>query len=192
MKFLFNPFERYSEKVLLTVGTLFTLMGSFLALKFKARFDGILDFHFVSEVLPQQPLIDNVIDIFCLTVLMFLVGRYLNSRTRWVDILVMVIVARIPYYLLPLLDINSTMTDVTKELLQSVNAGQVDQISSSVLFITLLFSVIVILVLVWHVYLLYQGFKVAVNAKSTKAVVLFFVTLLLAEVVSKYLVFHLN
>jgi len=192
MNFLFNPFKRYSEKVLLIIGVFFTLIGSYLAIVFKARFDGVLDFHFVSTVLPRQPLVDNLINIFCLTALLFAVGKYLNSGTRVIDILATVIVARIPYYLLPILNTNNMMTDVTKDLVQSVNAGQVEQIAPAELSILLLFTLIIILVLVWYIYLLYKGFKVAVNAKDTKATVLFFGMVLVAEVLSKFLIFHLN
>ncbi len=192
MKFLFNPFERYSEKVLMIVGVLFTLTGSYLAIVFKSRFDGVLDFHFVSEVLPRQPLIDNLINIFCLTILLFAVGKYLNNATRQIDILAAVIVARIPYYFLPILNTNDMMTTVTKNLMKSVSHPGVYQIPDLTNLLLMLFSLIIILALVWYIYLLYKGFKVAVNAKGVKATMLFFVTLLVAEVVSKYLVFHLN
>jgi len=57
------------------------------------------------------------------------------------------------------------------------------------LILILVFALIGILILVWFVVLAYNGFKVATNAKGTKSTLLFIVSLLVAEILSK-IIFH--
>ena len=99
---LFRPFERYSEKTLVIVGVAFTLIGSLLGAVFQGRFDGVLDMHFVPSTSFYQVLIDNVINIFCLVLFLFLSAKYINNKTRLIDILTAAMVARIPYYFMVL------------------------------------------------------------------------------------------
>ena len=75
MKLLFNPFERYSEKQLVFIGITSTIIGSLMAIFFNARFDGILDLHFVEKIKIHEPIIDLLIDLFCLVLILFLIGR---------------------------------------------------------------------------------------------------------------------
>ncbi len=51
---LFKPFEKYSEKTLLLLGVIFTLIGSFVAYVFNIRFDGVIDVHIVPNTLFYQ------------------------------------------------------------------------------------------------------------------------------------------
>lgn len=107
---LFQPFEKYSEKTLLLLGIIFTLIGSFIAYAFNIRFDGVLDVHIVSDALWYQTLIDNLINIFCLIIFLYSSAKYINKKTRIIDIITTSIIARIPLYLLPLININIQLT----------------------------------------------------------------------------------
>jgi hypothetical protein len=55
-----------------------------------------------------------------------------------------------------------------------------------------LFAGVSILFLAWFIFLLYQGYKVATNAKGAIEVVLFGVTLISAEVFSKIIFSLIN
>ena len=100
---LFKPFEKYSEKRLLLIGVFFTLLGSFFAYVFNIRFDGIIDIHIVPNTLSYQALLDNLINIFCLVLFLYISTKYINKKTRLIDILNTALVARTPFYLLPFL-----------------------------------------------------------------------------------------
>lgn len=172
MKILFNPFEKYTEKYLLLIGGICTLFGSLSAYAFHARFDGALDFHFTPKILFWQPFFDNFINVLCLTVFLFLAAKIVNRKARAVDILVVSLMARIPYYVLPLFNINNFISAATGAMVDPETL-QIKDLSFGTLLPILIFVFIVILFLTWYITLLYNGFKVASHAKGTKPVILF-------------------
>tara|TARA_R110001583_G_scaffold148615_1_gene300503 strand:+ start:465 stop:1046 length:582 start_codon:yes stop_codon:yes gene_type:complete len=189
---LFKPFERYSEKTLLLVGAIFTLIGSFLAYTFSFRFDGVIDLHLALNVMLYQTLLDNLINIFCLVLFLYVSAKYINKKTRLIDILTTAVVARIPLYLLPVFNINGVFGKATEDIIQYANPELINQISFSNLFLIIVFAIIAILFLVWYVALLFNGFKVASNAKGIVPIILFSISLLFAEILSKFLIIQFN
>jgi len=189
---LFRPFERYSEKTLVIVGVAFTLIGSFLGAVFHGRFDGVLDMHFVPSTSFNQVLLDNAINIFCLVLFLFLSAKYINNKTRLIDILTVAMVARIPYYFMVFGNINNTMSKASEEIMQLVNPEMVEQVGTSSLLLVIGFGLISIVFLIRYIALLHNGFKVASNAKGNTPIALFILSILLAEVLSKVLIHYLN
>lgn len=189
---LFKPFERYSEKTLIVVGGVFTVVGSFLGSIFHSRFDGVLDMHVVSSAPFYQVLLDNLINVFCLVLFLFLAAKYINRKTRLIDILTASMVARIPYYLVVFGNINGVVGKASEEVIQLVNPEMIGEVAISSLLIVIGFGLLSILFLVWYLALLFNGFKVASNAKGKKPIVLFILSILLAEVLSKVLIHYLN
>jgi len=188
---LFKPFEKYSEKTLLLVGIFFTLLGSFFAYVFNIRFDGVIDVHIVPTSLPHQALLDNLVNIFCLVLFLYISSKYINKKTRLIDIVNAALVARAPYYLLPFFNINGVIQKATDNVIQFANPELISQISSSNLCILIVFGIIAILFLVWYISLLFNGIKVASNAKGKTPIILFIISLLFAEVLSKFLIVQL-
>ena len=188
---LFKPFEKYSEKTLLLVGILFTLLGSFFAYVFNIRFDGVIDVHIVTNSLPYQALLDNLVNIFCLVLFLYISSKYINKKTRGIDIINTALVARAPFYLMPFFNINGVIQKASDDVIQFANPELISQISSSNLCILIVFGIIAILFLVWYISLLFNGIKVASNAKGKTPIILFIISLLLAEILSKFLIFQL-
>lgn len=187
---LFKPFEKYSEITLLIAGVIFTLIGSFFASTFNIRYDGVIDLHIISNVKFYQTLQDNLINIFCLVLFLYLSTKYINRKTRLIDILTASMVARAPYYILPFININGVIGKAIEESMQFNNPELINQISFSNLFLIIVFGIITILFLVWYISLLFNGFKVASNAKGKVPIILFSISLLLAEILSKFLIFQ--
>lgn len=151
---LLNPFERYSEKSLLVFGITFTLFGSAVAYLMKARFDGVFDMHLVENISFIDPFLDNILNIFTLVLLFVLFGKSINHKTRWIDILSVAIVARIPFYLLPLLNIGGVLEKSLEGLLNGMDFQDLNNppaIEPSDLLIILLFSGVSILCLGWFI-----------------------------------------
>ena len=188
---LFKPFEKYSEKTLLLVGIFFTLLGSFFAYVFNIRFDGVIDVHIVPTSLPYQALLDNLVNIFCLVLFLYISSKYINKKTRLIDIINTALVARAPFYLMPFFNINGVIQKASDDVIQFANPELISQISSSNLCILIVFGIIAILFLVWYISLLFNGIKVASNAKGKTPIILFIISLLLAEILSKFLIFQL-
>lgn len=191
---LINPFQRFTEKQLLVFGLPLTILGSWIAYIFQGRFDGYVDLHFVEQVTFVEPLIDNVINIVVITLLLFVAARIVNRKSRIIDLFCVALIARIPYYLLTFSNSNQVMQKTGQKILQTFqeNPSATPDISSGELFLLLIFTLFVIVFLVWVITLLFNGFKVAANAKGSRSIVLFIAALIFGEILSKYLIYLLN
>ncbi len=186
MKTLYNPFEIYSEKKLLIAGILFTILGSFLAIMFNGRYDGMLDFHFY-PVDRYEPFTDNLLAIGCSVLVFFCLGKIINKKTRFIDMLTTSIIARFPLYLLPFFNINNVMIETSDEILNMVSAGNESNFETSNIFLLGVFSMILILCIIWFFILLWNGFRIATNAKGMKHILFFVLAIIIGEVISKVL-----
>ncbi len=192
MIWLTHIFEKVADKKLLSIGLVSLLIGSLIAINTNARFDGVLDMHLVTKVLPIQPFLDNIINTVLLAVVLFALGKFINSKTRFIDILNTAFICRIPFYLLPLFNINHAITAITDDLLPNIE--EPDLLLQSLAAPTTLlligsFALVSILALILFAYLLFKGFKTATNLKKTVHIILLVVTVLIAEVLSKFLVY---
>lgn len=187
--FLFKPFERYSGIPLLLVGLGITVFGVFMSFAFNTRFDGVLDFHAVESISLQQALKESIINIASLFLFLYLAAVLVYKRTRPIDLLNTVLVARAPMYILPLLNINNYMTEAANGFIsatKNVDNGTQELLDHLPFF---LITVIVLLAaIIWSVALLVNGYRTASNAKSTSSIVYFIIALLLAEILSKVLI----
>ncbi|MXV38683.1 hypothetical protein GO491_08365 [Flavobacteriaceae bacterium Ap0902] len=189
---LLKPFAKYSEKTLLAVGITGTLIGSYLAYIFNVRFDGVLDLHTVSDALYHEPFIDNLINIICLILLLFVTAKYINVKTRLVDMVNTVLIARMPYYLLTVFNLNDFINKATLEVIEFTNTQQVNDIPIFNLAALIIFALLSILFLIWYITLLFNGFKIASNAKDKRSIFLFIAAILLSEIISKILIHQFN
>lgn len=191
---LFNPFEKFSASKLLVFGIIATLIGSYLGYVFNGRFDGVIDLHFNEETTLVQPFIDNAINILCLSVSLFVVGRIINKKTRFIDVLIPAMIARIPFYFLTLTNINNFMITFSNEILENLDLKNPEKFHlEPVNLITMLLSAIVSIgMLVLFVILLFRGFKTATNCRTPNHTLLFVVGIILAEILSKVIIYFTN
>ena len=185
----FNPFSKYSDRTLIFSGILFSLIGGILGYLFNARYDGVLDLHFVEKVKLYEPFLDIFINTFASTLFLFIVGKYINKKTRFIDILNLSLIAKLPIYLLTLTNIGNCIYTISSRIIQFVDPAKIDQLVISDIVIMLLFAMLSILFLVWFVVILFNGFKTATNAKETKHTLLFVFGLLAAEILSKSIIY---
>jgi hypothetical protein len=169
-----------------------TLIGSFLGYSFNGRFDGIIDFHLLESVTFLEVVLDNLFKTVLLTTLLFITGKLINSKTRFVDVLNASLLARIPFYILPFFNFNNVMYDVSNRTYDIMVAGSFNAISTPDIILLMLFSFVAIFTLIWFSVLLWNGFKVATNAKGIKNIILFIFTILVVEIVSKYIITNFN
>jgi len=193
-KTLLNPFERYSERTLLMVGVISIIVGSLIAFAFNGRYDGVVDLHFSKDVSLAQPFIDNAINVVCLLLPLLLLGKFINGKTRVIDILTAILISRIPYYVLPVFNANGFMQRFTDALTRSIgqeSQAAMPQLGSTDTIIIVLFAVASILALIWMVIMLFNGFKTATNVKTIGHKVLFAIALIVAEVLSKIIILNM-
>ncbi|WP_339887796.1 YIP1 family protein [uncultured Flavobacterium sp.] len=186
IKTLLNPFEKFSEKQLLIFGILFLFIGSFLGHQFNAIFDSILHISFTNKVSFINHLLQNIVLTLILSIFLFVLGKYFNSKTRYIDILNVSLIARIPFYLTTLANINDASSTISNKLLESLSDLNSITISTQEYFILFLTSILSLVGIIWLVVLLWNGFKTATNAKTTKQIVLFILVILIANFISSY------
>lgn len=198
-KTLLNPFERYSERTLLIVGVVGIIAGSLIAFAFNGRYDGVVDLHFSKDVSLAQPFIDNAINVVCLLLPLLLLGKFINNKTRLIDILTAILIARIPYYVLPVFNANNFIGDITETLMKQVGENDAapgllsQELSMGPIptILVIVFSVGSIAAMIWMVTILFNGFKTATNLKTIGHKVLFALAIIVAEVLSKIIILKL-
>mgnify|MGYP006975244099 FL=1 len=189
---IFNPFEKISEKKLLLIGITSMLVGATLGYLFNVRYDGVFDLHFEKNTSYFNALLDILISVSTTCILLLAVGKYTNSKTRLIDIFNACSMAKIPFYVLTLFNINNWIYYSSEKLVESLQHNLMKMPSLSEFVPVLLFSMLTILGLVLSALLLFNGYKVATNAKGTKSIGLFVVALFLAEIFSKIIISYLN
>lgn len=182
---LINPFERWSEGRLLLLGSLGLVLGSAMGFWFHVRWDGVIDMHAVSHLLWWQPWVDNLINVAALSTTLYLSGLWINRKTRFIDMLGAVLVARLVMYLLALANSTSFLSRVGQQVMESMANGQSPSLSGFPLAGIVALAAFVVGIMVWHFALLYQGFRVASNARGSRAVAAFIASIVVAEILSK-------
>ena len=189
MKNLYNPFEKYSGNILLLIGIAITIAGSVLGYLLGAKFDSILHISFMNTPF-IEPFIDNAVNIALLFTALYIVGYFINKKTRVIDILTTALISRGPFYLAVLVNINGYFGELTRRM---VTAGpDLSSIATIDLIILLAAAALSIVALVWSVALLYNGFKVATNLKKTIHKAALALGILIADVISIYIIYLIN
>lgn len=192
IKLLTNPFERILEKKLLLFGVLTLMVGAIIGFFFKGRYDGVLDVHFVDEIQIYAPLVDIVISVLCVAILLFALGSFINKKTRFIDILITALLAKVPFYFLPLLNYKNGLSTATNKIIQSISSAASPDLNSSEITLLAASSLFSLIALVWSIILLYNGFKTATNAKETKHNLFFAIILIVSEILSKTIIYLIN
>ncbi|MFP9115557.1 hypothetical protein ACLI1A_16580 [Flavobacterium sp. RHBU_3] len=188
-KLIYNPFEKFSEKQLFFSGSIALLIGSAIAVPFSARFDGIIDMHLSDTVMWWQPLADNLLNTLVLSALLFAIGKSINKGVRFIDVLNAALVSRALFYLLPLTNIGGYLGRATENI---INAGaDITKMDPVALGLLSVLGIVSMALLVWAMALLYHGYRVAANVKTTPQVLVFVAAVIAAEVISKLLIYNI-
>lgn len=187
---LLQPFSHYTDGFLLYFSGIVTLFFSVLAVSFKARFDGVLDTHFVVSVNWYEPLLDNTINTISLTILLGLLAKWNQAKARWQDLLVTSLWSRMVFYPLILFNWNDWMRITSEEMMAQViqNPQSLPDISILILGVMMVFGVLALASLAIFGWFLWHGFTVSSNQKSWKIALQLVVAVLLAEVLSKIVI----
>lgn len=187
---LFNPFTKTAGIKAFAIGMLFLLLSSFLAGLFGARYDGVLDMHLTAKSSFLKALYDNLINVASLTFFFYLFALiFTGTRTRFVDILGTVTLARFPMALIPLTNIGNFNYEMGVKMTEIQNPPHTFPLTITETIFLVLSVLFILLVIVWYVVLLYRAYAVSTNLKGGKMVGSFIVGLLLAEVCSKILIY---
>jgi hypothetical protein len=187
-KYIFNPFLKFSERNLFTIGFLSIFVGSFLASYFSVSYDGIFDAHSSSASFIRS-LKENFLNIGIVFLMLLIFGKIINKKTRIIDILNLSMIYRIPIYLISIcISFGKNIDDkilIYKDNLQNIKLTSLDIIS------IIISSILLIILIIYAIVLLVNGFKTATNLKKQYYYVFFAITLTIGEIISKILITYL-
>lgn len=183
-KTIFNPFEKYDEKNLLIIGILFFILNIFGCYYAGNVNDSI--FH-LSHLEENQTVWDvmriNSLSYIFAIIVLFVLAKFLNNRTRIIDIINTVLTSAIPMILIMPISGMSFLKNATESITKSV--GNPNQIETINLIVVTAFALATLPFMIYSFVLYYNGFKTATNLKKWQHIVLFAVVSLVLTIVSQ-------
>jgi hypothetical protein len=180
-KWLFNPFIYVAGGKALVIGLLVMAATAVTGYYSNAHFDGVIDMH-VGKVSPLLIyLIEQVVDWSLLAVTFFAAGKlFSTSSIRIIDIAGTLALARWPALFSAVIGFGIQTPEfiAPEKLLASVTPT----------FVAL--SLLSVVFMIWMIALMYNAFTVSCNMKGGKAVGIFITGLLIAEILSKLILFQ--
>jgi len=179
----FNPFTRIAGWQALALGVVIMLLMAMAGTYANVYFDGAIDMHFTEKATLKDSLNCLGIDFISLVLTLSVAGLIIAKNFRLLDILGTVSLAKAPFLLLAIASM-------------AVNAPNLEEIMKDPSSIFSSFSFVVLMVLtipimIWHIILLFNAFKVSTGAIGNKVVPAFIIALLVAEIISKILISYL-
>jgi len=192
-QWLFNPFRFIAGYKALSLGLAIILVSAFVGSLSSTHFDGVLDVHTGAEASLWFFFAEGVIDWACMVVPLCFFGLIVSrSSFRIIDVLGTQALARWPYLITALVmlpDANrKVLVYLMSQLNQTAPAATIDYID---MFIFAFAMILTILMAVWMVALMYRAYCISCNLKGPKAIITFIVSLVGAEVLSKFAILSL-
>lgn len=186
-KYIINPFSRVSERNLLIIGFLSIIAGSIIGKYFSVTYDGTFDAH-ASAITFIDSLKENAINILVVFVLLLILGKIIYPKTRFIDILTISMIYRIPIYISSTLISLPFFNNITNQVIENKDHLENIRFDTMDLFSILVVSSILMIFLIYAIVLLVNGFRTATNLKKWQYYIYFTIVLIIAEVLSKFLI----
>lgn len=181
--FLINPFTRIAGWQAFAIGLLVLLITSVVGAYSGVVFDGVFDMHLM-ELTLEKALLIQAVSVASLVLVMWVTAMLVSKTFRFIDILGTMTLARAPYILLAIAGFFTTTPDVQEMMKDPFS------IFSSVSFIVVM--VLSLPVIVWNITLMYNALKISCDIKGSKLTIAFILAVIIAEIVSKTVLFLLN
>lgn len=185
-KTLFSPFEKFDEKILLAAGIIIFVINIFSCYFADSVNDSI--FHYsLSEENPNIWDIakTNSLSYISAIIVLFILGKILNGKTRPIDIINTVLISQVP--LVVILPVSGL--PFYKAAMKSIseNMPHPENIHFQNIAIVSIWGFATLIFLIYSVVLYYNGFRIATNIKKWQHIVLFAFISLVWTVVSQTL-----
>jgi hypothetical protein len=171
-KTIFNPFEKFDEKILLLVGIFTIIVSIAIGYWTETTYTSIYKIDNVKDISLQTTAIITTASFASAIIILFILGKILNNRTRLIDIVNTVLLSQLvlavlqPINKIPFIENSQkTMISYSKNPTESTPILDI-----SIMMALAMFS---ILVLIYSIVIYYNGFKTATNIKKWQHIVLF-------------------
>lgn len=187
-KFIFNPFLKFSERQLITVGSLAFISLNIVCFLFGFKMDSLLHFNSGKQNSFWEILLQNSGVIALFTLFLWGLGLVFNKKTRLIDIFNMILFTLIPTTLTLLLMGIPYFNQTAEKIANASNHPDAVSKMTLELAIISLFTLFLLPLLVYTIVLLYNGFKTATNIKKWQQTALFFGVLFLLNLIFQILI----
>ncbi|WP_177764570.1 YIP1 family protein [Flavobacterium sp. I3-2] len=182
---LLNPFAILSDKKQTIIGLISLIFGILIA-HFMTINIQILRIDPVENVSLLKSFLNLIICILFLSLAFFGIGKIINKKTRFIDIINTVLLSFIPVYISLFQNLNHFLNNEIDKLIQTLKNGDIYNLSPPILF--LIVGLVGFVFFIYYVYLLFIGFKTATNSKKAWHYVLFFATLIIVDLLTSYII----
>lgn len=184
-KRIFYPFEHNTSNALLVVGILGYLGLSLLGSQWNFISDGIIQMHGSKPRALWQVLINNAINSLSLSVLLFLLARLVYSKTRYIDVLTVVLISQLCLLINGLLLFNPAQQAAQKDLIPIILKGDftLNEIQVNQFVWMTILGILALVFIFYFFVLLIQGMKIAMNSKKGYHAVFIIVFTLLLDII---------
>ncbi len=192
-QWLFNPFRFVAGFRTLLLGLAIILMSAFVSSLSNTHFDGVLDVHIGFEAPLWIFFAEGLINWICMVIPLFFFGLIVShSSFRMIDVFGTQALARWPYLITSVVmlpEANQRFGIYLMSRFASTAASGTVDYTDMLIFIFAM--VVAVIMAVWMVALMYRAYAVSCNIKGARAVVTFTISLIGAEVLSKFAILSL-
>lgn len=187
-KTIFNPFEKFNEKHLLVVGIVFLIINICIAYFLGFQQDSIFHYGFADEKATIPQIIGrNVLSYLIGIVVLLILGKIYNSKTRFIDILNTVLISQIPGIFILLMSEIPLIKNILS-IVQELAENNPQNIPMTDLLIICIYAFLTLGISIYGFILIYNGFKTTTNIKKWQQITLFVLVLIFTTVGSQFLI----
>lgn len=182
--YILKPFETLQERTLLWIGVFTGLVTCIVQTFTHSRSIALLkQVSIYKSPTAIETISDYVITTFLMTIAVFILGKTINKKTRFIDILNTVLIARIAMNITVLFDINGFLTGIADTLMKNINNPNALNMDS--VFNLTIFSILTLCLLIVFGYYMYQGFKTATHLKTKPPIIALVVIILFVDILTR-------
>jgi len=175
---LFNPFSKFSEKTLLAIGILASILLIIACYFTDTKMDSLLHISPAKDLSFNSIALYTIISLIYAIVLLFILGKIFNSKTRIIDIVNAVLVSQVPVIVIVLGTKLIKLDKISKQIAETSAQNKVLDINIFDLMYLMVFSFGSLIFIIYSFVLLFNGFKTATNIKKWQHIVIFAFVLL--------------
>ena len=191
---LFNPFVYVAGGQALGLGVAVIFVAGLAGFVSHTHFDGVLDTHVGSSASATFFLAEGFIDWLSLALVLLVLGKMVSKTSfRIIDVLGTQALARWPTIFLALITLPPAFQRYNHVLVEQVtrNPLQPPPISPDAIYFFAV-ALLMLPLLIWMIALMYNAYSISCNVRGAKAVATFTVGVILAEILSKFIIYALR
>lgn len=191
-QYIFNPFLKYTEKQLLIVSILGLAGFGFLGFLFDHALISIFKIGEIPDLSLINSFIYSGLSYLSAIILLLILGKIFNQKTRIIDIVNCVGISQLPLLLVLIMSNIPILKNLGKNINHSAeNTAKLNLQFVDIAALMILLS-ITLPILIYSIILIYNGFKTATNIKSWQKISIFTIVLLFFLLLYQLSILNLN